>query len=86
METKKYQTTSCGYNLNFSGPATVEDFDKRAGKPGQCLENGVTKILWHETLPEWQEAFAEVLHERTGIARQVDEAATASREGQKQEP
>jgi hypothetical protein len=75
--TKQYETTSCGYALKFTGPGTVEDFDKRAGKLGACLENSVIKILWHETLPEWQEAFAELLHERTGIARQTDEAATA---------
>jgi hypothetical protein len=73
---KQYETSSCGYNLKFSGPGTVEEFDKRAGKDGQCLENGVMKIMWHETLPEWQEAFAEVLHQRTGIARAVDEEAT----------
>ena len=77
MSTKTYESSSCGYTLKFNGPASVEEFDKRAGRDGACLDNSVLKIVWHETLPEWQEAFAEVLHQRTGIPRQIDEAATA---------
>lgn len=73
----KYDTRSCGYKLAFNGPDTVEAYDQKANKTGQALEDAVNNTIYRGTLPEWQEEFARVLAQRTGIARGVDEVATA---------
>jgi hypothetical protein len=74
-----YETRSCGYRLSFQGPATVEDYDAKVGKPGSALEHACLHTIHTHTLPEWQEKFAEVLAERTGIARLIESEATATR-------
>jgi hypothetical protein len=74
---KLYETTSCGYTIKFRGPESVEDYDARAGRSGACLEDACKKTLYNTTLLEWQEAFAKLLQERTGIARQTDQEATS---------
>ena len=73
----KYDTRSCGYKLAFNGPDSVEAYDQKANKTGQALEDAVNNTIYRGTLPEWQEEFARVLAQRTGIARGVDQAATA---------
>src|SRR5882757_7457610 len=73
---KSYATSSCGYTLKFNGPASVEDYDSKAG-PGTCLEDACKKTINTRTAVDWQEAFASLLQERTGIPRKVDDEATA---------
>jgi hypothetical protein len=73
----KYETRSCGYKLAFEGPDSVEAYDQKANKTGQALEDAVNNTIYRGTLPEWQEAFARVLAQRTGIAREIDADATA---------
>lgn len=72
---KPYETNSCGYTLKFNGPASVEDYDSRGGQ-GACLEDACQKTINTRTAIAWQEAFASILQERTGIPRQIDEFAT----------
>jgi hypothetical protein len=74
-----YETHSCGYRLTFPGPATIEDYDAKVGKPGTALEHACLHTIHTRTLPEWQEKFAALLQERTGIARQIESEATATR-------
>ena len=73
----KYETRSCGYKLAFNGPSSVDEYDQKATKAGQCLEDAVNNTIYRGTLPEWQEEFAKVLAQKTSIAREVDAAATA---------
>jgi hypothetical protein len=74
---KSYDTRSCGYKLRFNGPESVEEYDQKAKKAGQCLEDAADNTIYRKTLPEWQDAFALILAKETGIARGVDAAATA---------
>lgn len=69
---KPYETNSCGYTLKFNGPETVADYDSKGGD-GACLRDACLKTIYQDVLPDWQEAFATILGERTGIARQADE-------------
>jgi bifunctional ADP-heptose synthase (sugar kinase/adenylyltransferase) len=74
---KSYDTRSCGYKLRFNGPESVEEYDQKAKKPGQCLEDAINNTIYRGTLPEWQDEFARVLAKETGVAREVDAEATA---------
>ena len=76
---KAYETHSCGYRLTFPGPASIEDYDAKVGKPGTALEHACLHTIHTRTLPEWQEKFAALLQERTGIA---SHAQRNSRAGQ----
>jgi hypothetical protein len=83
---KQYSTNSCGYKLTFNGPDTVEEYDKRAGTIGQCLDDAVSNTIYRGTLPEWQEEFAAVLEKETGIKRGTDDDATAKLKGRAKNP
>jgi hypothetical protein len=74
-----YETRSCGYRLTFQGPDSVEDYDAKVGKPGTALEHACLHTIHTRTLPEWQEKFASVLEERTGISRLIESEATETR-------
>jgi hypothetical protein len=74
-----YETRSCGYPLTFQGPSTIEEYDAKVGKPGSALEHACLHTIHTRTLPEWQEKFAALLQERTGIARQIESEATETR-------
>lgn len=72
----QYETSSCGIDLKFKQPESVEEYDKKAGKQGACLEDAVGGTVAWGTLPEWHEKFSKTLTERTGIKQNVDPAAT----------
>jgi hypothetical protein len=72
---KSYATSSCGYTLKFNGPDTVADYDSKGGE-GACLKDACQKTINTRTAVDWQEAFASILAQRTGIPRKVDESAT----------
>ena len=80
------QTSSCGYDLTFRGPATIADYDAKAGKDGTALKHAVTHTIYSEILPAWQESFAALLATRTGIPRVIDEEATARARSQSKHP
>ena len=69
---KPYETNSCGYTLKFNGPETVADYDSKGGD-GACLKDACLKTIYQDVLPDWQEAFATILSERTGINRLPEE-------------
>jgi hypothetical protein len=83
---KSYETNSCGYALKFNGPASVEDYDSKARRPGTCLEDACKKTINTRTAVDWQEAFAALLAERTGIPRRIDEDATARARSKSKNP
>lgn len=71
-----FETSSMGHPLKFKGPSTVEDYDRKGGKVGLCLEDACDTTLYRSTLPEWQEEFGtKVLVPMFG-ERQVNQAAT----------
>src|SRR4029077_1939330 len=76
---KTYETHSCGYRLTFPGPGTIEEYDTKVGKPGAALDHACLHTIHTRTLPQWQEKFAAVLQERTGIARQIESEANETR-------
>lgn len=75
----KYDSYSLGYDLKFEGPATVEEYDTKAGKTGMCLSDAVDNTIYRGTLPDFQEAFAKKLAETYGITRGTDEKATEAK-------
>lgn len=74
----KYDTNSCDFELTFSGPASVEEYNEAAKRDNAVLEDAVNNIIWRSTLPQWQRAFAEALASKyPDMPRGVDEAATS---------
>jgi hypothetical protein len=73
---KTAKITSCGYDLEFPGPETVEEYDQKGGEVGLCLKDALSNTLYRGTLPEWQEEFARVLESTTGVQRGIDKEAT----------
>jgi dihydroneopterin aldolase len=78
----KYKTSSIGFDLSFEGPATVEDYNLKAGARVSglpaVLEDAVgAEIAWG-TLPEWQSAFADAISKQDGsFTREINVDATA---------
>ena len=78
----KYKTSSIGFDLSFEGPATVEDYNLKAGARlsglPAVLEDAVgAEIAWG-TLPEWQSAFANAISKQDGsFTREINADATA---------
>lgn len=80
---RQYKTSSIGFDLSFSGPDTVEDYNAKGGVRASglpaVLEDAVgAEIAWG-TLPEWQDAFDKALAAKYPgqYVRQVNEKATA---------
>jgi hypothetical protein len=82
----QYETNSLGYKLSFNGPATVEEYDQKAGRVGACLEDACDNTIYRGTLPEWQDEWAKKLAEHTGQARQVDKEATDRAKSRAKDP
>jgi len=71
-----YTTSSCDFDLSFSGPESVEAYDQKASEVGRCLCDAVNNIILRSTLPQWQKKMADALETLTGVERTVDQAAT----------
>ena len=78
----KYKTSSIGFDLSFSGPETIDDYNLKAGVRASglpaVLEDAVgAEIVWG-TLPEWQSAFADALAKQDpSFVREINAEATA---------
>lgn len=73
-----YEIRTSGYKISFKGPDSVEKYNEAAGpdRPNAALEDACSNTIYRSTLPEFQQAFAKLLQERTGISREIDQAAT----------
>ena len=74
---KSYDVSTSRYTLKFNGPASEQEYDQAAGKLGSLLEEGVMSTAWRSTLPEFWSVFIPKVEAFTGIARGVDDVATA---------
>lgn len=80
---QKFKTSSIGFDLSFTGPSTIEDYNAKGGVRASglpaVLEDAVgAEIAWG-TLPEWQDEFDKALTAAYPgeYVRQVNEKATA---------
>lgn len=80
-----YETNSLGFKLKFKGPGTVEEYDRIAGKLGQCLEDGIDNVIYRSTLPDWQDKFGEYLEGIYG-KRQVNQVGTDAAKARSKTP
>lgn len=84
----QYKTKSCGYNIKFDAPDSVEEYDRKGG-PNACLKDAIAHVVYRSTLPKWQEQLGKFLEEKTGIPRETDQKVTErlrSRNPEKQMP
>jgi hypothetical protein len=81
-----YETNSIGFPLKFSGPDSVEAYDQKGGKQGLCLEDAIDNTIYRSTLPEWQDKFAPIVEQLTGVKRSVNEEATAAARARSKTP
>lgn len=70
-----YETNTLGYKIKLNGPGSVEEYDKKGGKDGLCLEDAVDNTIYRSTLPDVQDKFGEYLESMFG-KRQVNVEAT----------
>lgn len=79
-------TTGPFKNLAFPGHATAEDFDREAGKAGDCVEEADASVAYRSTLPEFHEKFTETLESMSGMKRGVNTAATDKAKARAKDP
>jgi hypothetical protein len=81
-----YEATTCGHDVKFPGPATVEDFDAKAGEPGACLAGAIKDEIYRGTLPAFHRALTPKLEALTGVKREVDAEKTAAAKAKAKNP
>jgi len=68
---QEIQFTSCGVTGTAYAPASVEEFDKLAGKTGACLAEAVSNVLFRSMLPEFREKFCEAIATKYNVPRKT---------------
>jgi hypothetical protein len=71
----KFKTSSAGFDISFTAPDSVEEYDQLAGS-GQCLKDAIAETTNRATVLAWQAEFSKLLADRTGIPRETDSEAT----------
>lgn len=64
-------------NVIVLGHASVEDYDREAGKAGTCLEDADYNVLYRGTLPEIHDKALPKVKELSGVELAMNESATA---------
>lgn len=59
------------------GHASVDDFDREAGRVGSCVEEADYSVIYRDTLPEIHEAVIKDIEALSGVPRGVNAEATA---------
>lgn len=62
---------SLGFDIKVSVPETVEEFDKLAGKPGACLDEAISNVVYRGVLAGVRYTFAEKLEAASGVKRKT---------------
>lgn len=76
-DTINYEFSTGPFKLVSPGPGSVEAYDSAAGSAGACLNDAVQNEIFRGHIPSfWSEVIPKI-EKATGIARAVDEAATA---------
>ncbi len=73
---KQYEFSTGPFTLRSPGPATVEEFDAKAGA-GECLSGAVSDCIYRGHIPTFWDEFIPQVEKLTGIERGVDAEATA---------
>jgi len=73
---KQYEFSTGPFTLRSPGPATVEEFDAKAGA-GMCLDGAVADCIYRGHIPSFWDEYIPQVEKLTGVARGVDAAATA---------
>lgn len=66
--------------LNYKVPASIEDFDNLAGKPGTALECAIAYVTEKDTLVKLRKAVIAVLDSQTGIKRKMKDTGKKKKE------
>lgn len=77
---KVVQYDSSGHKFNINVPESTSEFDQLAKKEGACLEAAIDHEVYHGTLGDIRDAFAEAVAEEYGITRR--EIGTGTFEGE----
>lgn len=85
-KTKIVFSTGPFSNLVVDGYATVEDFDKDAGKAGECLEYANENLLYRGGIEEIQSKATPEIEALSGIKRATDEEKTAKAQARVKDP
>lgn len=87
-ETQTLRVVSTGpfKNLSFPGHASAEDFDRDAGKTGDCVEEADASVAYRSTLPTFHDDFTKTLETMSGMSRPVNEKATAKAKENAKDP
>lgn len=86
VATLRKVTTGPFKNLNFPGHATAEDFDREAGKVGECVDEADSSVAYRSTLPEFHEKFTPILEKMSGLTRGVNQTATDKAKSRAKDP
>lgn len=66
---KVVQYDSGGHKFNINVPESVEEYDSLAKKQGACLEAAIDHEVYHGTLGDVRDRFAEEVGKKHGITR-----------------
>lgn len=64
-------------NIVVLGHASVDDYDKEAGKVGSCLEDADTNVLYRSTLPDIHDKALKEVESLSSVSREANADATA---------
>lgn len=60
-----------GLNIMISVPESVEEFNKLAGNPDQCLNDAIKNVAYRQAYPEFRKGLCEAVEKETGLARKT---------------
>ena len=67
------EVKTLGFKINVKVPATVEGFDKLAGRSGAALDSAILNVIYRSVLATFRDLFTEKLGQTYSIARKTKE-------------
>lgn len=80
MTTKKFR--SLGYEVEFSVPSSIEEFDQNAKRSGACLEEGIRNVVYRSTLADFRDQFVDRVHNETGVEFKLEPSGKKDDKGE----